>query len=163
VRKILPVKVPNAVVENLSMHSEVRSYSPGCNVLFVLALVLSAAASLRVNLNCWVYGPVVENWLLLLVVIVKGLLGRKVGLAAPIGPIIFKSAAAAVLGQAAEVCADIVLMSVPAPGLMVREPRLGGGVAPLAVPLTSNAAPAVTATTKVPDTNRVTNFLLCTI
>jgi hypothetical protein len=162
VRNILPVKVPNVVVAKRSMHRVVRSYSPGCNIFVGLPLVPSAAASLRLNLNCWVNGPNLENWTALLTANVKGGSVTKVGCAAPIGPMIRKSAAVAVSGQAAEVRAAIPVMSVPVAGVKVRLPRTGGDVSALAVSSSSTAAPAVTATTKAPDT-RVKNLFLRTV
>jgi hypothetical protein len=88
--------------------------------------------------------------------------GGKVGFAAPTGPVINRFAEFAVVGQPPDVRADAGLISEPGEGVMVRAPRLGAGAAS-ATPPTSNPVPAVTAATKVPDKNRVKNFVLRTI
>ncbi|HEV7452460.1 MAG TPA: hypothetical protein VGO16_13955 [Pseudonocardiaceae bacterium] len=55
------------------------------------------------------------------------------------------------------------VLSVPSAGSMVLKPSVPGGGMALATPFTSNADPAVTATTTAPDTNRVNNLFLYTM
>ena len=82
----------------------------------------------------------------------------------PIGPTTCRSALVDVVGQPADVVEDIGLRLVPGSGATVLKPNVPAGGLALATPLlTSNADPAVTATTAAPDTNRVNNLLLCTI
>lgn len=138
----------------------VRWYSPTW-----IVLPRSAAASFRSTLNSWTNGAFVENWLLSKVATGYELSGGKVTVAGsdPIGPTMCRSAAFDSLVQGAEVMADIGTMSVPSTGVMVRKPRLPAGGSALATPLTSNADPAATATTAVPETSHVNNLFLCTM